>query len=128
LKEMKKRPAGSYDHNYIPDKSGDSLTRVARVREPDTGRIMTVHSTESAVQFYLGNVLNGQAGKNGATYEQHEAFCLKPSTIPMRSITRTSPRLSSSRAKRINRRRSFASPTAKRRGSDFRCTGGFVKT
>ncbi len=43
-----------YDHNFIIDRpAGDaSLVRAARVREPKSGRVMEVWTTEPAVQLY----------------------------------------------------------------------------
>lgn len=75
-----------YDHNFVLDRSDagkDSLALVARVVEPQTGRVMTVHTTEPGVQLYTGNFLDGSlTGKDGAVYEHRYGFCLETQHFP----------------------------------------------
>lgn len=77
---------GGYDHNFVLDRSAagkDSLALAARVVEPQTGRVMTVHTTEPGVQFYTGNFLDGSlTGKDGAVYDRHYGFCLETQHFP----------------------------------------------
>lgn len=77
---------GGYDHNFVLDRSEagkDSLALAARVVEPQTGRVMTVHTTEPGVQFYTGNFLDGSlTGKDGAVYQRHYGFCLETQHFP----------------------------------------------
>ena len=75
---------GGYDHNFVADTSGSrELTLMAEVREPETGRILRVHSTEPGIQFYSGNFLDGtlESG-NGVSLEQYSGFCLEPQHFP----------------------------------------------
>src|SRR5690606_10954369 len=44
-----------YDHNFVIDNGGQSLVATARVKDPKSGRVMTVHTTEPGVQLYTGN-------------------------------------------------------------------------
>jgi len=47
---------GYYDHCYLLDKRpGKRLSLCARVVEPKSGRVMTVHTTQPGVQLYTGN-------------------------------------------------------------------------
>lgn len=75
-----------YDHNFIlnrDDAGKDSLALAARVHEPKSGRVMTVHTTEPGLQFYSGNFLDGSlTGKDGVTYEQRTGFCLETQHFP----------------------------------------------
>jgi aldose 1-epimerase len=75
-----------YDHNFVLDRSDagkDSLALAARVVEPQTGRVLTVHTTEPGVQFYTGNFLDGSlTGKDGAVYERRYGFCLETQHFP----------------------------------------------
>ena len=75
-----------YDHNFVLDRSDtgkDSLALAARVYEPESGRVMTVHTTEPGVQFYSGNFLNGNlTGKGGTPYVQRAGFCLETQHFP----------------------------------------------
>jgi aldose 1-epimerase len=72
-----------YDHNFVVNKNSDSLSLVAQVFEPETGRLMEVYSTEPGVQFYSGNFLNGSnIGKNGTVYNYRSGFCLETQHFP----------------------------------------------
>jgi aldose 1-epimerase len=74
---------GGYDINYVLDSDDGSLALAARVREPDSGRIMDIYTTEPGIQFYTGNFLDGSfAGKNGVVYKKNGAFCLEAQHFP----------------------------------------------
>jgi aldose 1-epimerase len=82
IDQLKGDPGG-YDVNYVLDSGGGKLTRAARVRDPKSGRVMEVLTTEPGLQFYSGNFLNGTAiGKGGAVYKKHAAFCLEAQHFP----------------------------------------------
>jgi aldose 1-epimerase len=76
--------AGGYDHNFVLRRQeSDTLHLAARVYEPDSGRFMTVRTTEPDVQFYSGNFLDGSfTGKSGTAYEQHAGFALETQHFP----------------------------------------------
>jgi len=82
LDTMKQRPAGGYDHNYVLDKANGEMGHVATLNDPTSGRVMKVFSTEPGVQFYSGNFLFGQDGKDGESYQQHAALCLETQHYP----------------------------------------------
>ncbi len=74
---------GGYDHNYVLRGGGKSLALAARVREPKTGRVREVLTTEPGLQFYSGNFLDGTIkNRNGVPYKQHDAFCLETQHFP----------------------------------------------
>jgi aldose 1-epimerase len=50
-----KPKAGVYDHNFVIDGGGKSLVLAARVRDPRSGRVMELRTTQPGVQFYTGN-------------------------------------------------------------------------
>lgn len=80
--QVGKDPTG-YDHNYVIDNGGKSLTLGARVYEPTTGRVMEFYTTEPGVQFYTGNFLDGTLkGKHGEVYTKHSGFCLEAQHFP----------------------------------------------
>jgi len=74
-------PAG-FDHNFVVRGDPDALRPVARVKDPKSGRVLALEANQPGVQFYTGNYLNGQAGKGGATYARHGAFCLETQKFP----------------------------------------------
>jgi aldose 1-epimerase len=72
-----------YDHNFVLNREGDGLVEAIRVREPATGRTMTVSTTEPGVQFYSGNFLDGTiTGKGGHVYRRRFGFCLETQHFP----------------------------------------------
>jgi len=72
-----------YDHNFVVDGEPTALRPVARVRDPKSGRVMTVDADQPGVQFYSGNFLDGSiTGKNGHVYAQHTGFCLETQKFP----------------------------------------------
>jgi aldose 1-epimerase len=75
-------PVG-YDHNYVLSSGGGVLALAATVKEPTTGRIMEVLTTEPGIQFYSGNFLDGTlTGKAGVKYQKHSGFCLETQHFP----------------------------------------------
>ncbi|MGH3658568.1 MAG: aldose epimerase family protein [Micromonosporaceae bacterium] len=77
------RAARGYDHNFVIDRDGPGLTPVARVVDPDSGRVLEVASTEPGVQFYSGNFLDGSLlGTGGRAYRQGDGFCLETQHFP----------------------------------------------
>lgn len=80
-KDMKKVPGG-FDHNWEINRSGEGPSQVAEVSDPETGRKLSVWSTQPGVQFYSGNFLNGEIGKNGLPYGKHAGFCLETQEFP----------------------------------------------
>ncbi|MFL7791075.1 MAG: aldose epimerase family protein [Anaerolineae bacterium] len=72
-----------YDHNWVLNSSDGSLALAARVREPVTGRMMEVYTTEPGIQFYSGNFLNGTiTGKGGTVYRRRSGLCLETQHFP----------------------------------------------
>ncbi len=69
-----------YDHNYVLKGSGMKLA--ARVKDPKSGRVMTVSTTDPGVQFYSGNHLKGTKGKGGHVYEKRHGLCLETQKFP----------------------------------------------
>lgn len=69
-----------YDHNYVLKGSGMRLA--ARVKDPKSGRVMEVSTTDPAVQLYTGNHLKGVQGKGGHVYEKRHGFCLETQKYP----------------------------------------------
>ena len=73
---------GGYDHNYCLNGKAGETKRCARVRDPGSGRVMEIHTTEPGVQLYTGNFLDGKLRGNGGTYPKHGGFCLETQKYP----------------------------------------------
>ena len=72
-----------YDHNFVLARSGASLELAARVRDPRSGRVLEILTTEPAIQFYSGNFLTGaDVGKGGTAYTHRTGFCLETQHFP----------------------------------------------
>jgi aldose 1-epimerase len=71
-----------YDHNLVIDKPPGQLGLLARVYDPQSGRVMEVLSTEPGMQFYTANYLNGITGKGGWHYKDRDALCIEPQHFP----------------------------------------------
>ena len=71
-----------YDHCYCIDHSKDKLVSFAQVREPVSGRVMTVTTDMPGVQLYTANWLKGDLGKAGKNYQSRDGFCLETQMYP----------------------------------------------
>ena len=82
LQQVGGMPVG-YDHNFVVNGDPTRLRQVARLRNPRTGRVMTLSADQPGVQFYTGNFLDGSIkGKGGAVYGQHAGLCLETQKFP----------------------------------------------
>jgi aldose 1-epimerase len=80
--ELKEKPTG-YDHNFVLNGGGKSLSLAARVFEPKSGRVLEQFTTEPGVQLYTANYLDGSlTGKRGQVYRQHAGLCLETQHFP----------------------------------------------
>jgi len=72
-----------YDHNFVLSGPAGAMKPCARVREPDSGRVMEISTTEPGVQFYTANYLDGSVvGKKSQAYEKHAGLCLETQHFP----------------------------------------------
>jgi aldose 1-epimerase len=74
-------PVG-YDHNYIVLGSPGELREAACVRDPKSGRVLTLESDQPGLQFYCGSFLDGSEQGKGARYERYAGFCLESQKFP----------------------------------------------
>jgi aldose 1-epimerase len=83
IKEVSGPAPGGYDHNYVLSHGGGVLAMSATVREPKSGRVMEVLTSEPGVQLYTGNFLDGTiTGKAGIAYQKNFGFCLETQHFP----------------------------------------------
>ena len=75
-------PWKGYDHNYIVRGKAGEQRLAARVMDPNSGRVMEIHTDKPGIQFYSGNFLKEQAGKGGKKYPHRGAFCLETQHFP----------------------------------------------
>lgn len=75
------KPIG-FDHNWIVSGEPNKLRPAARVKDPKSGRVMTLEADQPGVQFYSGKFLDGSNKGKGATYAQYGGFCLETQKYP----------------------------------------------
>lgn len=71
---------GGYDHCWVVNASDKQPAFCARAKDPESGRVMEVYTTEPGVQFYTGNFLDGTPASGG--YPKHGGFCLEAQHFP----------------------------------------------
>ena len=69
-----------YDHCYALRSQDGSLALAARVKDPSSGRVLEIRTTQPGIQLYSGNFLDGSADAGG--YQQYQAFCLETQHYP----------------------------------------------
>jgi aldose 1-epimerase len=76
------KPIG-FDHNWVVDGDPHTMRPVAKLKDPASGRVMTIEADQPGVQFYSGNFLDGKAvGKGGVAYQQYTGLCLETQKFP----------------------------------------------
>lgn len=68
---------GGYDHSWEV-----FCNPCAILTDPASGRTMAVSTDLPGVQFYCGNFLKGQTGKNGVSYVKRSGVCLETQFHP----------------------------------------------
>ena len=65
----------------MTDRKG-SVDFAAEVFDPVSGRVLSVFTTEPAMQFYGGNFFDGEIGKSGRPYAFRGTFALETQHFP----------------------------------------------
>ena len=73
---------GGYDHNFVIDGWDGTLRHIATVKAPKSGRVLKAYTTLPGVQFYAGNFIDVQPGKEGVTYGNRCGFALETQYFP----------------------------------------------
>lgn len=71
-----------YDHNWVLDDYDGGLQHIATVKAEKSSRVMKVYTTLPGVQFYAGNCISTQTGKNDAVYGKRNGLCLETQFFP----------------------------------------------
>jgi len=76
------RFGGGYDHNFVLDKEKGTVSKAAVLSDEASGRSMAVYTDLPGVQFYAGNFIVPQQGKDGASYAKRSGVCLETQYFP----------------------------------------------
>ena len=71
-----------YDHNWVLNTEFGKVQKFAQVEDEKAGRTMEVYTDLPGVQFYAGNFIDPQTGKDGASYGKRCALCLETQYFP----------------------------------------------
>ena len=74
--------AVGYDHNWVTDNCNGEVRKIATVKAPGDVRVMEVYTDLPGVQFYAGNFIDPQTGKDGASYAKRSGLCLETQCYP----------------------------------------------
>ncbi len=76
------RMGHGYDHNYVLSRNSTELRKVAEVYSGKSGIAMDVLTDLPGIQFYSGNFVKDQIGKNGCHYTRRCGFALETQYYP----------------------------------------------
>jgi aldose 1-epimerase len=73
-----------YDHSFVMNKPRSILKPSAIIFDPESGRLLEIYTTETALHFYTANSLNmkKEKGKGGTSDGRRSAFCVEPQHFP----------------------------------------------
>jgi aldose 1-epimerase len=80
---MKAAPTGvkGYDHCFVTKRSAaNEMALMGSIRDPKSGRKMTMHTTQPGFQVYTSNHFNGQPSSGG--FDLHGAVCFESQGYP----------------------------------------------
>lgn len=87
--EQLKIVGGGYDHSFVINtdetmmwKHDIVLKKGAILRDPESGRKVTLYTDAPAIQVYAGNTMGGNKFKGGVTAKKHGAVCLETGFYP----------------------------------------------
>lgn len=80
--QLNDKPGKGYDHNFVLNNQTGKLALAVKVRDPKSGRVLSVFTTEPGIQFYGGNFLTGAKAKGGKTYAYRSGLCLETQHYP----------------------------------------------
>lgn len=74
--------AGGYDHNWVCDNYDGSVRKIAVLTNASESRTMEVYTDLPGVQFYAGNFMTPEKGKDGADYGYRGGVALETQFFP----------------------------------------------
>jgi aldose 1-epimerase len=66
-----------YDHTWMLNHPYGELGLAAIAKEPVSGRVMEIYTTQPGLHLYTSNWVDGEKGKGGKTYGKRWAYCLE---------------------------------------------------
>lgn len=70
------------DHCYLLEQDSLGLHKAAQLLSAESGRRLTLHTNQPALQVYTGNYIAGTIGRKGVPMLAHQGMCLEPQMAP----------------------------------------------
>jgi aldose 1-epimerase len=71
------------DHNFVLDRSNNTVGLAARLTDSDSGRTLEVYTDQPGLQVYTGNHFDGsEKGKGGIPIQQYAGVALEAQIFP----------------------------------------------
>ena len=81
LKAAGGTPVG-FDHNWVVNGEPHAMRLMAKLKDPKSGRVMTITADQPGLQFYSGNFMDGKTSGKGVTHVQYAGLCLESQKFP----------------------------------------------
>src|SRR4051812_4986703 len=81
LKAAGGKPIG-FDHNWVVNGEPHVMRLMAKLKDPKSGRVLTITADQPGLQFYSGNFMDGTAKGKGVTHVQYAGLCLESQKFP----------------------------------------------
>jgi len=81
LKAAGGTPVG-FDHNWIVNGEPHAMRLMAKLKDPKSGRVLTITADQPGLQFYSGNFMDGKTSGKGVTHVQYAGLCLESQKFP----------------------------------------------
>lgn len=81
LKAAGGKPVG-FDHNWVVNGDPKAMRLVAKLKDPKSGRVMTITADQPGLQFYTGNFMDGSTKGKGVDHVQYAGLCLETQKHP----------------------------------------------
>ena len=81
LKAAGGKPVG-YDHNWVVNGDPKAMREVAKLKDPKSGRVLTIVADQPGIQFYTGNFMDGSNTGKGVKQVQYSGLCLETQKFP----------------------------------------------
>ena len=73
---------GGYDHNYALCREKGAMKKAAEAFSEESGIVMEVFTDLPGMQFYIGNFIENEKGKDGYVYGKRDGFCMETQYYP----------------------------------------------
>jgi aldose 1-epimerase len=81
LKAAGGKPVG-FDHNWVVNGDPHAMREVAKLKDPKSGRVLTILADQPGLQFYTGNFMDGSNTGKGVHQVQYSGLCLESQKFP----------------------------------------------